>query len=125
MAVRSAWGSTRTVMPSSISGIGGNPLASMPLMWAVAWAQARWSSPDPSGSSRSIRSLGREFTSSVSSRAGTVISPSSWMTAPAQVVMNISRLVAESLSLESFAQSSTFWVMARGGPVGDGVVHHG
>ena len=61
----------------------------------------------------SMRSPPRELTNSVSTRAGTVTDPSSSTIAPIQVVMAISRLVAESRSIPWSAESSTFWVTGR------------
>ena len=93
-------GSTSAATPSSTVGIGGNSAASVMLMWASELPEDMCSRPEPSSNSRSILSLGREFTNSVSRRAGTVIEPSSSIIAPTHVVIAISRLVADSFSID-------------------------
>ena len=62
---------------------------------------------------RSMRSDGKELTSSVRSLAGTVMDPSSSTMAPIQVVMAISRLVADSFSIDWSVAIRTFCVMGR------------
>ena len=94
--------------PSSTVGIGGNSSESVPFILASKRWQVR---PTISGSVSvfmSIRSSGREFTKSVSSRAGIVTSPSSSTWAPIRVVIAISRFVADKTSILSSVEIFTF-----------------
>ena len=100
MAAFSMAGSTLAETPSSTVGIGGNSLASAPWMVALLSPQESFKTPEPGSNSISIFLLGKELTNSVNSLAGTVIVPSSSTMAPIQVVMAISRFVADSFSIE-------------------------
>ena len=82
-------------------------------MLALFCPQQSFKTPDPCYKSMSIRSLGKELTNSVSSLAGTVMIPSSSTIAPIQVVMAISRFVADSFSMDWSVLISTFWVMGK------------
>ena len=87
----------RSVSSSSAaptSGMMGNSAESTPFMLASVRRQCMWSVCVRTCSSMSMRSGGRLFTNSVSSRAGTVIAPSSSTLAPIQQVTPMSRLVA-------------------------------
>ena len=82
-------------------------------MLASDLAQVSRNTPVPGFSSRSIWSRGSELTSSLNSRDGTVIAPSSSTFPPTQVVIAISRLVAESFSIDWSVLSNTFCVIGR------------
>ena len=82
-------------------------------MLAVERPARIFSSRESGSIVRSMRSLGSELTKSINSRAGTVIAPSSSTMAPILVVMEISRLVADSRSIPPSVLSSTFCVTGK------------
>ena len=89
--------------PWSTEGIGGNSLASAPFIVASTLSPLT-SIPVPEDAVlTAMVCFSSEFTNSVSSLAGIVIEPSSRISLPTQVLIAISRLVADSFSLPSEA----------------------
>ena len=111
MASRSTPRSTLAVTPDSTVGIGGKSSASVPFIFASKRAHLRARPLGWAVDSTSIRSLGSELTNSVSRRAGTVMAPSSSTCAPIQVLIAISRLVADSFNRDWSVDIRTFWVI--------------
>ena len=81
----------------STVGIGGKSSAGVPFIWASTRAQLIANPLDWSLEVILTCSAGRELTNSVSSRARSVIDPSSSISAPIHVLIAISRLVAVNL----------------------------
>ena len=108
IAARIVDGSAWATNASSTVGMGGNSEASVPLMLACDRPDLIWRTRESGSISMSMRSFPRELTKSASNRAGTVTDPSSSTIAPTQVVMAISRLVADSRSIPWSAASNTF-----------------